>query len=200
MIHHFRIAELNIRIIFEESRHNGPSLIQSFEPFRVSPFTDDLFFQLTVDDRLRPTDQEERETIRDFDTGNGNTLVDRLSDGGYQFLIKDLRGNHCCLLRTNKDFSDCRCALNGNYDMRCFGLNNALMLIFAFAGSFRQTLLIHASLVRHQGRGYAFTAKSGTGKSTHVSLWLRHIPDCDLTDSPTSTADPGAGRPPATAT
>lgn len=180
MIHHFRIAELNIRIIFEESRYNGPSLIQSFEPFRVSPFTDDLFFQLTVDDRLRPTDQEERETIRDFDTGNGNTLVDRLSDGGYQFLIKDLRGNHCCLLRTNKDFSDCRCALNGNYDMRCFGLNNALMLIFAFAGSFRQTLLIHASLVRHQGRGYAFTAKSGTGKSTHVSLWLRHIPDCDL--------------------
>ena len=64
--------------------------------------------------------------------------------------------------------------------MRSFGLNNALMLIFAFAGSFKQTLLIHASLVRHKGYGYAFIAKSGTGKSTHVSLWLKHIPECDL--------------------
>ena len=86
----------------------------------------------------------------------------------------------CCLLQSNKDFSDCRCALNGNYDMRCFGLNNALMLIFAFAGCHKQTLLIHASLVRRNGYGYAFIAKSGTGKSTQVSLWLKHIQGCDL--------------------
>ena len=64
--------------------------------------------------------------------------------------------------------------------MRSFGLNNALMLIFAFAGSRHDTLLIHASLVRQNGYGYAFIAKSGTGKSTHVSLWLRHLPGCDL--------------------
>ena len=54
------------------------------------------------------------------------------------------------------------------------------MLIFAFAGSLKQTVLIHASLVRHNGYGYAFIAKSGTGKSTQVSMWLRHIPNCDL--------------------
>ena len=54
------------------------------------------------------------------------------------------------------------------------------MLIYAFAGSLQQTLLIHASLVRQNGYGYAFIAKSGTGKSTQVSMWLRHIPGCDL--------------------
>jgi hypothetical protein len=64
--------------------------------------------------------------------------------------------------------------------MRCFGLNNALMLIFAFAGSQKQVLLVHASLVRKNGYGYAFIAKSGTGKSTQVSMWLRYIPGCDL--------------------
>ena len=64
--------------------------------------------------------------------------------------------------------------------MRKFGLNNALMLIFAFAGSQQDTLLIHASLVRQNGYGYPFIAKSGTGKSTQVSMWLRHIPGCDL--------------------
>lgn len=176
---YFTIAELNVAIIFEESKYNGMALIPSLEPFRNDE-KENLFFHLTVDDSLKSVKKENKERIRDFDTGNGVTIVDRLPEGGYQFIIKNIEGNDCCLLQTNKDFSDCRCALNGNYNMRSFGLNNALMLIFAFAGSFQQVLLIHASLVRHKGYGYAFTAKSGTGKSTHVSLWLRHIPDCDL--------------------
>lgn len=179
-VNNFVIAEHYIRIIFKDTCRNNMSLLRSFEPFRTAEsLSGGLFFQLTVDDSLQPK-REGRERIRTFDTGNGDTVVDRYPDGGYQFIIKDIRGGECCLLQANKDFSNCQCALNGNYDMRCFGLNNALMLVFAFAGSHQQTLLIHASLVRHNGRGYAFIAKSGTGKSTHVSLWLRHIPNCDL--------------------
>ena len=177
----FCIAENNVRIIFKESHINDMRLLPSFEPFRSSPVQqENLFFQLTVDDTLRPVKKEHRERIRTFDTGNGDTIVDVLDNGGYQYIIKDLNGADCCLLITNKDFSDCQCALNGNYNMRCFGLNNALMLIFAFAGSRQNTLMIHASLVRCHGYGYAFIAKSGTGKSTQVSMWLRYIEGCDL--------------------
>ncbi|MCH4147226.1 MAG: hypothetical protein LKG25_03870 [Prevotella sp.] len=179
-INEFSIAELHVRIIFKNSAYNDMRLLPSFEPFRISESHDELFFQLTIDDSLKPIAKERRERIRKFDTGNGDTIVDKLDDGGYQFIIKDLNGADCCLLITNKDFSNCKCALNGNYDMRCFGLNNALMLIFAFAGSQKQVLLVHASLVRKNGYGYAFIAKSGTGKSTQVSMWLRYIPGCDL--------------------
>ena len=180
-INKFRIADHNLRIIFHDSSLNSIRLVPSLEPFRYN-FEDDeeVLFQLTVDDTLKPVSKEERERIRTFDTGNGDTVVDQLADGGYQYIIRDTKGNDCCLLQCNKDFSDCHCALNGNYNMRCFGLNNALMLIFAFAGCQKDTLLIHASLVRQNGYGYAFIAKSGTGKSTQVSLWLRHIPGCDL--------------------
>ncbi|MBQ7422787.1 MAG: hypothetical protein IJV27_11710 [Prevotella sp.] len=179
-INNFRIADFNIRIIFRDTRINNMGLLRSFEPFRVDSLEGEIFFQLTVDDTLRPIPKERRERIRSFETGNGDTVVDRIDDGGYQYIIKDLRGSECALLQADKNFSDCKCALNGNYDMRCFGLNNSLMLIFAFAGSRRQTLLIHASLVRNNGYGYAFIAKSGTGKSTQVSMWLRYIPGCDL--------------------
>ena len=180
-INKFRIADHNLRIIFHDSSLNSIRLVPSLEPFRYN-FEDDeeILFQLTVDDTLKPVSKEERERIRTFDTGNGDTVVDQLADGGYQYIIRDTKGNDCCLLQCNKDFSDCHCALNGNYNMRCCGLNNALMLIFAFAGCQKDTLLIHASLVRQNGYGYAFIAKSGTGKSTQVSLWLRHIPGCDL--------------------
>lgn len=176
----FKIAELEVRIVFKDSHYNGMHLIPSLEPFRTSSLEGRLFFQLTVDDQLPPYPKERRKRIRAFDTGNGDTIVDKLDNGGYQYIIKDINGKGCCLLQTNEDFSDCRCALNGNYNMRNFGLNNALMLIFAFAGSRCKTLLIHASLVRQDGYGYAFIAKSGTGKSTQVSMWLRYLKGCDL--------------------
>ena len=54
------------------------------------------------------------------------------------------------------------------------------MLSYAFSSAYYDTLLIHASVVRHDGLSYAFTAKSGTGKSTQVANWLRNIPNCDL--------------------
>lgn len=189
----FSIAEHLVRLDFCHSTaeegsgratvgfQNDLRLLPSFAPFRTEESEGrPLFFRLRIDDTLRPVPKEQRERIRKFDTGNGETVVDLLSDGGYQYIIKDICGRECCLLRTNKDFDECECALNGNYNMRSFGLNNALMLIFAFAGSRQDTLLIHASLVRQNGYGYAFIAKSGTGKSTHVSLWLRHLPGCDL--------------------
>lgn len=181
-IHDYTIAEHPIRIEFLEDGRNDTRLLPSFTPFEIEGRHEEetLFFQLTVDDTMRPEPKERRERIRKFDTGNGETVVDLVDDGGYQYIIKDINGAECCLLRSDKEFRRCRCALNGNYNMRSFGLNNALMLIFAFAGSRHDTLLIHASLVRQNGYGYAFIAKSGTGKSTHVSLWLRHLPGCDL--------------------
>lgn len=155
------------------------SLLPSFSAFSVEGGeNDERLFTLTVDDGLRPA--KERSLVRKFDTGNGDTLVYQLPDGGYQYIIRDVYDRDCCLLICNADFSDCRCALNGDWTMRSFGLNDALMLVYAFAGAFRQTMLIHASCVMHQGKGYPFTAASGTGKSTHTSLWMKHIEDVQL--------------------
>lgn len=180
--HYFCIAEHLIKIVFQESPYNSMRLLASFQPFNVNDDDNDKMplFTITIDDTTMPVDKTLRERIRDFDTGNGDTIVDRITTGGYQFIVKDLNAKPCALLVANEDFSDVHCALNGNFDMRRFGLNNVMMLAYAFAGSLHDTLLIHASLVRHQGYGYAFIAKSGTGKSTHTSLWMRYIPDCDL--------------------
>lgn len=35
--------------------------------------------------------------------------------------------------------------------------------------------LFHAAIVSYAGRGFAFAAKSGTGKSTHVAQWMRAL-------------------------
>ncbi|MDO5801344.1 MAG: hypothetical protein Q4Q56_06595 [Coriobacteriia bacterium] len=37
--------------------------------------------------------------------------------------------------------------------------------------------LLHAAVISHAGRGFAFAAKSGTGKSTHIAQWMRALGD-----------------------
>jgi len=54
------------------------------------------------------------------------------------------------------------------------------MMIFGQASLLHETIMIHASVVNHEGNGIAFLGKSGTGKSTHSRLWLTHIPNTVL--------------------
>ncbi|MEH6305839.1 hypothetical protein RYH73_09300 [Olivibacter sp. CPCC 100613] len=49
------------------------------------------------------------------------------------------------------------------------------MMIFGQASLLHNTVMIHASVVNHEGKGIAFLGKSGTGKSTHSRLWLNNI-------------------------
>ena len=175
----FCIAEHTISINFCDLGDNNIGLLPSFGIFRCeAKESTALFFSLTVDDKLRP--EHDKKLIRNFDTGNGNTAVYVLPDGGYQYIIKDIYDRDCCLLICHNQFRECKCALNGDWPMRSFGLNNALMLAFAFAGAYQETLLIHASCIVSGEKGYPFTAKSGTGKSTHTSLWMKHIEGCEL--------------------
>ena len=184
MTYDFLIADFPVRICFTDNQPNGTWLIPSLRSFLVDAASaatvGEPLFTLIVDDTLPVVPKEHRHRIRVFDTGNGDTAVDRLEDGGYQFIIKDIEHNECALLIADKGFTHCRCALNGSRSMRIYGMTNVLMLCFSYASSNHSTLLMHASLVRHEGVAYAFTAKSGTGKSTHVSLWMQHIPDCDI--------------------
>ena len=177
---YFNIAGLNVCLRFADDTVNNLSLLPSFSVFQTEevPASESLFFTLTVDDSLKVAPK--KSLVRKFDTGNGDTVVYQLPDGGYQYIIRDIYNRDCCLLITNEHFTQCQCALNGDHTMRSFGLNDALMLIFAFAGSFHQTLLIHASCIMRGDTAYPCIAPSGTGKSTHTALWLKHIEGCEL--------------------
>jgi hypothetical protein len=50
-----------------------------------------------------------------------------------------------------------------------------MMLLYTFNTSPYDTLMIHASVIAYEGKGYEFLGRSGTGKSTHSRLWLENI-------------------------
>ena len=55
-----------------------------------------------------------------------------------------------------------------------------LMMMYALATAGKDTLLLHAVAVSQEGKGYLFLGPSGTGKSTHARLWLKHIGGTEL--------------------
>lgn len=79
---------------------------------------------------------------------------------------------------------------------RLFVVNNALMMMYTFSTSDKMTTLFHSSVVSYQGKGYMFLGKSGTGKSTHSQLWLKHIEETELVndDNPVVRITGGEAR------
>lgn len=86
----------------------------------------------------------------------------------------------CARIMANEDFSKALFAVADEERIGLFGLNNAMMLMYAFRTAPLKTLEMHSSVIMHGGKGYMFLGKSGTGKSTHSSLWMKNIPDCQL--------------------
>jgi len=178
MIKQYEVAHWQYQVIFAEGGKNGPELLPSSEPFLVPVDDEKVGFRLYVDDTFRPAHRGEE--IGQFDCGGNNHGVYQSEDGKYQIQISDVYGRQCALIEATADFSEAHVALNGDQRGRAFGLNNTLMMVFAFAFADRDTVLMHASVVRKDGYGYPFLGVSGTGKSTHTSNWMRYIDGCDL--------------------
>ena len=175
--HYYKVAEQVFAFRTPES--DKQNYLPSCEPFAYTPKeAEDLLFTLTIDDTLSPA--EDGELIGEFDCGGADFNVHRLADGSYEFLIAPPGADFCGLLQTNALFTEATLALRGSTWARGFAANNSIMLLYAFAAADKNTLLFHASVIKNGGHGYLFLGLSGTGKSTHSSLWLKHIPGSEL--------------------
>ena len=187
--HHYIVAGHVFTISLPEAEEGIE--LTSYIPFKVNaiPHAFSPLFTLVIDDTFYPT--AKGETIGDFDCGAADFGVYRLPDGSYQMLISPPGGQYCGLLQANSDFSQGTIATRGQDSLRTFAVNNALMLMYAFASATKGTLLIHSSVIKNDGYGYLFLGQSGTGKSTHSNLWLKHIEGSELLndDNPVIVVD-----------
>lgn len=177
----YRVGGHLLSIRYKDEKRNNESLIPSFAPFFLEKGDEDEepLFTLTVDDDF--CYDGERDEVGQFDGSGNNYGVYQIPDGGYIIEISNPAQKLCGVLCADKDFRHCTVALlREEQSDHSFALNNSLMMAYAFASADRQTVLLHASVIRKDGRGYLMTAPSGTGKSTHTFLWYKNIPDCDL--------------------
>ncbi len=149
--------------------------MRNYEPFRTDAVEDSpsLLFRLRVDDA--PGVKYIEETRQDEE---GQVIVcghTGLHEPVFEFIWD---GRTAGWLVCTQDYREGTLHLSGHLVKAA--LDNALMVLFAMASSVRSTALFHSAVVSYQGKGYMFLGRSGTGKSTHASLWRRFIEGTEL--------------------
>lgn len=174
---YYKVAGHYFSLSLPESEKLWAALETAYGPFLIPGEVPagDLLFSLEYTDNL---DEEKGECIYDEPTEDGETMVRmfRQKDGWLFETAYDSKHDVCSRTKTDTDFSKGVFTL-ASRSLRdaVFAINNSAMLMFAFASARHHTLEFHASVIENGGKAYLFLGKSGTGKSTHSSLWLKHI-------------------------
>ena len=147
--------------------------LKQYEPF-LTEATDDTVFRLQVVETSLAT-EDYHEELRQEDEGQ-YIIAGHLPSGEsyFEFWLGQKRSS---VLVASKDYKTGKVGAEALWG---FGVNNAIMVMYALATANQQTALFHSSVVSYEGKGYMFLGHSGTGKSTHSSLWLKHIEGTEL--------------------
>ena len=154
--------------------------LKPYTPFRTeSCFIEERLFTLNLI-KDKETLSANVQVSTDLKDENGKTTLFTHEDGSMTIYLTAVSGCQCCRIRISKDYHTAKAWIGGTPSERRYALDTTLMLLYTFASAKLDTLLIHASTIKYEGKGYLFLGKSGTGKSTHSHLWLEHIEGSEL--------------------
>lgn len=170
--YYYKVAG-HVFVVVNETDDDIAVWLDHYKPFIIGATDEKPVFTLHVKQRLK-AEGFQQEIHQDDD---GSEIMAGTVETGLPCFKFLLQGRHVATLIAHNNYSEADVAMRNPQQ---FGLDNALMVMYALATATRKTALFHSSVVSYQGRGYMFLGKSGTGKSTHSSLWLKQIEGTEL--------------------
>ncbi len=149
--------------------------LESYAPFLTDYCSEgSSIFTLTILAEINNLPHVENK-ITELQDENGYMSLFSLPNGAISIHLSTNTDDECCRLHISQDYRIAKAWIGGTYRERRYALDTALMLLYTFASSKYNTLMLHASTVEYDSNGYLFLGKSGTGKSTHSRLWIESI-------------------------
>ena len=169
----FKVAGHVFSVIYDKEKYDFSEL-KAYTPFITEPI-EQLIFQLKITNTI-PAKEDFCEEFSQKEEGQKIVVGHLLSTGEPCFTFW-LNKKLSAVLVTNKDYNQGKISIISSHH---FGLNNAIMILYALSTANLNTALFHSSVVSCNNRAYMFLGESGTGKSTHSSLWLKYIKGTEL--------------------
>ena len=171
MTKYFKVAD----VVFAVTAFDDDfGLMKNYEPFVFdNDKRESAVFNLTVSegDTMAYTEEmrqdDEGQVIVCGKTANGSPV--------FEFIWANKTAGW---LQYPHDYRQASLTVTGSY--RKLAIDNALMILFALSTASHGVALFHSSTVSYANKAYMFLGVSGTGKSTHSSLWLKHIKGTEL--------------------
>jgi hypothetical protein len=176
----YRIAELILEF-------NHPSdftlaqLLPSFRDFQWLDATEKTDIRIDIRSEQAPISNDMGALRTDESIAWGDRFRFYEKEDTFITTIRNEEGNAVWYLQSDRNFEHSILYVPASTaDEQSGVITWMAMMIFGQASLLHNTIMIHASVVNHEGKGVAFLGKSGTGKSTHSRLWLKHIPNTVL--------------------
>lgn len=172
---HYQVGD---HIFAIEATEEQLAQLPNYTPFRISTDASPLFVIHVEDGDIPSSDNWEHVYTDRSDEDMPRIEMYRLA-GQWLFRVSMSReGEIVCAMRCSEDWSEVSLFMHPAYVR--FAIDNAAMLVYAFATVGRKTLLFHSSVTVRDGLAYMFLGHSGTGKSTHSQQWKAAFPEVEL--------------------
>lgn len=102
------------------------------------------------------------------------------SRDGWTVALTPAPGEYPRIMKMNNGMREATLWLNSGDPYYDFVINSMSRIFFSQYAASRKALMLHASVVEAEGKGFIFMGESGIGKSTHSRLWTETFRDCTL--------------------
>ena len=175
MTFHYQVGD---HIFAIEATEEQFAQLPNYAPFRISTDASPLFVIHVEDGDIPSSDNWEHVYTDRSDEDMPRIEMYRL-EGQWLFRVSMSReGEIVCAMCCSEDWSEVSLFMHPAYVR--FAIDNAAMLVYAFATVGHKTLLFHSSVTVRDGLAYMFLGHSGTGKSTHSQQWKAAFPEVEL--------------------
>lgn len=162
-------------------RWNINLLLPSFQPFRYEgeKKAEEALFSVEITDRPAGTDHTVKQLLEDTINDMGHVRLFAVCSG-YRIEVSALKDNKVHVMCIDKGFTSAVIQVCDNDKNKASAIGSMLRMMYAQAILRKNAISVHAAAVYMGGMTYMFMGKSGTGKSTHASLWTHTFKECHL--------------------
>lgn len=176
----YKIADLILEISYPASL-DLEKLLPSFRDFQSNQPAENSPIQVNLSLEQAPQGEDLGLLLSDQSISWGDRFCFYEKENTFVTTIANDKGNDFWYLYSERDFARSTLYIPESTETEqsaviCW----MLMMLFGQAALLHDVIMIHGSVINRNGQGIAFLGKSGTGKSTHSRLWLKHIPNTSL--------------------
>ena len=176
MIQYYKVAE---HVFGIEASEEQFAVLPNYAPFLSDETDQTHVFTIRVKDEPLPSSEGWPHLYTDTSDDDMPRIEMYRNAEGWLFLVSVTKeGEIVSAMRCSADWREVELFALPEYTR--FAIDNAAMLVYAFATADRQTLLFHSSVTVKDGKAYMFLGHSGTGKSTHSRQWKAAFEDVRL--------------------
>lgn len=173
----YNVADFSFSVVLSDQR-DPADYLPSYASFESRDcLLGDRLFELVEDDLL--SDDAHLDFLAEDRNDMGHIMLYRIPCG-YRVELSYEGGDVSYIMEADESFGSIRARVKWTDRYAGVALTSMLRIAFAQAILPHNAVSVHSSAVVCDGKAVLFMGKSGTGKSTHSALWIKHIPGTEL--------------------